>query len=168
MHKFPRGDHRPPLQNGLCLPLSPACRTGRRRFDGAPAQAWRPILCAWKKETDAIHAALAERTRVMAARLNSLPGVSCVDSPGALYLYPRIRLSKNARNKAAEAGKEPDAFYALALLDETGICVVPGSGFGQKEGEWHYRLTCLCPGVDEYVGKLEKFHLKWVEMYGEE
>jgi alanine transaminase len=122
----------------------------------------------WKKETDAIHASLAERTRVMAARLNSLPGVSCVDSPGALYLYPRIRLSEKARNKAVEAGKQPDAFYALALLDETGICVVPGSGFGQKEGEWHYRLTCLCPGVEEYVGKLETFHLKWVEMYGEE
>jgi len=54
----------------------------------------------------------------------------------------------------------------LGLLDETGICVIPGSGFGQKEGEWHYRLTCLCPGVDEYVGKLEKFHNEFVEKYG--
>jgi len=133
-----------------------------------PPKPGDPSYALWKEETDAIHASLAERTRVMAARLNSLPGVSCVDSPGALYLYPRIRLSENARNKAVEAGKEPDVFYALALLDETGICVVPGSGFGQKEGEWHYRLTCLCPGVEEYVGKLERFHLKWVEMYGEE
>lgn len=48
-------------------------------------------------------------------------------------------------------------------LDETGICVVPGSGFGQKEGEWHYRLTCLCPGVEEYVGKLETFHEGFVK-----
>ncbi|KAJ6562389.1 pyridoxal phosphate-dependent transferase [Mycena capillaripes] len=30
----------------------------------------------WKEETDTIHAALAERTRVMARRLNALPGVS--------------------------------------------------------------------------------------------
>jgi alanine transaminase len=102
----------------------------------------------------------------MAARLNALPGVSCVDSPGALYLFPKITLSKKAIDEAKKAGKEPDTFYSLQLLDETGICVVPGSGFGQKEGEWHYRLTCLCPGVDEYVGKLEKFHNGFVSRYG--
>lgn len=121
----------------------------------------------WKKETDTIHAALASRTKIMASRLNALAGVSCVDSPGALYLYPQIQLSEKAKAAAKAAGKEPDAFYALALLDETGICVVPGSGFGQKDDEWHYRLTCLCPGVEEYVGKLENFHRKWVETYGE-
>ena len=122
----------------------------------------------WKKETDALHAALASRTRTMAERLNRLPGVSCVNSPGALYLFPQIKLSKKAQEAAEAAGKVPDVFYALAVLDATGICVVPGSGFGQKEGEWHYRLTCLCPGVEEYVGKLENFHLVWVEKYGTE
>jgi alanine transaminase len=101
----------------------------------------------------------------MADRLNKLPGVSCVDSPGALYLYPKITLPEKAVTAARTAGKEPDAFYALALLDATGICVVPGSGFGQKEGEYHYRLTCLCPGVDEYVGKLEKFHHEFLARY---
>ncbi|EAU84123.1 transaminase [Coprinopsis cinerea okayama7 len=120
----------------------------------------------WKKETDTIHEALRTRTSIMAERLNALPGVSCVDSPGALYLYPQITLSKKAQEAARAAGKEPDAFYALELLDATGICVVPGSGFGQKENEWHYRLTCLCPGVDEYVGKLEKFHLSFIEKWG--
>jgi len=120
----------------------------------------------WKKETDALHAALASRTHTMAERLDRLPGVSCVNSPAALYLFPQIKLSKKAQEAAEAAGKVPDVFYSLALLDATGICVVPGSGFGQKEGEWHYRLTCLCPGVEEYVGKLEKFHLAWVEKYG--
>lgn len=120
----------------------------------------------WKKETDTIHAALAQRTKVMAERLNKLPGVSCVDSPGALYLYPQIHLPAQAVEAAKQAGKEADAFYALALLDETGICVVPGSGFGQKEGEYHYRLTCLCPGVEEYVGALETFHLGFIKKYG--
>jgi alanine transaminase len=43
---------------------------------------------------------------------------------------------------------------------------VPGSGFGQKEGQYHYRLTCLCPGVEEYVGALERFHRKFMERYG--
>ena len=119
----------------------------------------------WKKETDTIHKALAQRTSQVVTALNSVKGVSCVDPPGALYLYPRIYLSDKAIEAARAAGKEPDAFYALALLDATGICVVPGSGFGQKEGEYHYRLTCLCPGVEEYVGKLIKFHNDFTQKY---
>ncbi|KAF5384359.1 hypothetical protein D9615_003156 [Tricholomella constricta] len=148
---------------GLCPPVS-----GQIGVDSMvrPPKPGDESYELWKKETDTIHEALASRTKTMAARLNALPGVSCVDSPGALYLYPQILLSEKARDAARQAGKEPDAFYALALLDETGICVVPGSGFGQKEGEWHYRLTCLCPGVDEYVGKLENFHKSFVQKYG--
>jgi alanine transaminase len=119
----------------------------------------------WKEETDAIHAALADRTHAMADRLNALQGVSCVRSPGALYLYPRIHLTQKAIAAADKAGKTPDMFYALRLLDETGICVTPGSGFGQKDGEQHYRLTCLCSGVEEYVGALERFHNAFMESY---
>lgn len=134
---------------GLCPPLS-----GQIGVDSMvrPPKAGEESYELWKQETDTIHEALRSRTKTMSARLNALPGVSCVDSPGALYLYPQIRLSKAAQEAAKAARKEPDVFYALELLDATGICVVPGSGFGQKDGEWHYRLTCLCPGVDEYVG----------------
>jgi alanine transaminase len=119
----------------------------------------------WHKETSAIHTAMASRTKLMAERLNALEGVSCVDSPGAMYLFPRMRIPKKAMSAAKEAGKSPDAFYALALLDETGICVVPGDGFGQRDGEQHYRLTCLCSGVEEYVEKLEKFHRGFMDKY---
>lgn len=32
----------------------------------------------------------------------------------------------------------------MKLLEETGICVVPGSGFGQREGSYHFRYSfCL-------------------------
>lgn len=35
-------------------------------------------------------------------------------------------------------------FYCMKLLEETGICVVPGSGFGQREGTYHFRYRfCL-------------------------
>ncbi|KAJ2914601.1 hypothetical protein MD484_g5849, partial [Candolleomyces efflorescens] len=149
---------------GLCPPLG-----GQIGVDCMvrPPKAGDESYELWQKETRATHDALASRTQTMSDRLNALPGVSCVPSPGALYLFPRITLSEAAIAAARQHGKEPDVFYALALLDETGICVVAGSGFGQKEGEWHYRLTCLCPGVDEYVGKLETFHRGWVEKYGE-
>ncbi|KAF7368201.1 Alanine aminotransferase [Mycena venus] len=148
---------------GLCPPLA-----GQIGVDSMvrPPKKGEPSYALWKSETDAIHTALASRTKIMAQRLNALPGVSCVESPGALYLFPKIELSAKAVKVAREKGKEPDAFYALRMLDETGICVMPGSGFGQREGEWHYRLTCLCPGVEEYVGKLERFHMGFVQKYG--
>lgn len=38
-----------------------------------------------------------------------------------------------------ELGLAPDMFFCLQLLEETGICVVPGSGFGQREGTYHFR-----------------------------
>ncbi|KAH9919892.1 transaminase [Fomitopsis serialis] len=148
---------------GLCPPLS-----GQVGVDCLvrPPKEGEPSHSLWKQETDSIHAALAQRTKLMAERLNALPGVSCVNSPGALYLYPKLELPKKAIEAAQNVGKEADTLYALELLEETGICVVPGSGFGQKEGEHHYRLTCLCPGVEEYVGMLEKFHMGFLKRYG--
>ena len=148
---------------GLCPPVA-----GQIGVDSMvrPPKEGEESYALWKKETDDIHKALATRTRTMAARLNALPGVSCVDSPGALYLYPQIRLPAAAIQAAQDAGKAPDTFYALAMLDATGICVVSGTGFGQKEGENHFRLTCLCAGVDEYIGKLENFHLDFMKKYG--
>ena len=148
---------------GLCPPLS-----GQVGVDCMvrPPKAGDPSYPLYKRETDATHAALAQRTKLMAERLNALSGVSCVDSPGALYLYPKLELPDAAVAEAEKLGKSPDTMYALELLDDTGICVIPGSGFGQKDGEHHYRLTCLCPGVEEYVSALEQFHLKFLKKYG--
>lgn len=147
---------------GLCPPLG-----GQIGMDCMirPPKVGEESYELWKNETDTIHEALRQRTKLMSERLNSLDGASCVDSPGALYLYPQIFLPDKAIEAAKLAGKEPDVFYALGLLDETGICVVPGSGFGQKEGQWHYRLTCLCPGVEDYVSKLENFHKGFMAKY---
>ncbi|KAG8781660.1 hypothetical protein FS842_005517 [Serendipita sp. 407] len=119
----------------------------------------------WKKETDKIHKDLAERTVLMAKRLNSLPGMSCAPSPGALYLFPCLHLPEKALQAAKDAGRSPDSFYCINLLEETGICVVGGDGFGQKEGQAHFRLTCLCAGVEAYVDQLEKFHRAFMEKY---
>lgn len=46
----------------------------------------------------------------------------------------------------------PDMFYCMKLLEETGICVVPGSGFGQREGTYHFRYHCLCTYLTEGPG----------------
>jgi aspartate/methionine/tyrosine aminotransferase len=53
-----------------------------------------------------------------------------------------------------------DEAYCLALLEETGICVVPGSGFGQEPGTMHFRTTFLPPRhqIEELVVCLGRFH----------
>lgn len=130
-----------------------------------PPKPGAPSYDLWKKETDALHAALASRIRTMAERLNALPGVSCVESPAAMYLFPSLYLPKKAIEEAKRQGKEPDDLYAMELLTGVGICVIPGSGFGQKVGESHYRVTCLCPGVEEYVSDLERFHHSFMKKY---
>lgn len=42
-----------------------------------------------------------------------------------LLIYPNIVQAVAA---AEAAGQAPDVFYAFSLLEETGICVIPGSG----------------------------------------
>lgn len=75
-----------------------------------------------------------------------------------MYLFPKITLSEKAKEAAKKAGKAPDAFYCLQLLEKTGICVVPGSGFGQVPGTFHFRTTFLAPQTDEFVERMGKFH----------
>lgn len=74
-----------------------------------------------------------------------------------MYLFPTLRLPKKAIAKAKKENRSPDEFYASRLLDATGVCVVPGSGFGQKEGTLHFRTTFLAPGT-EWVGRIQRFH----------
>lgn len=59
-----------------------------------------------------------------------MEGVSCQQADGAMYVFPQITLPKKAVQAAQNNGKKPDAFYAMELLNSTGVCVVPGSGFG--------------------------------------
>ncbi|KAG9079159.1 hypothetical protein FRC06_007906 [Ceratobasidium sp. 370] len=132
---------------GLCSPLSGG------QIDVAslvhPPKEGSESYPLWKKEADAIHAALAKRSRVIMSR---------APSSGSLYLFPQLHLTNSAVNAANDTGMMHDKFYSNTLLDETGICAVSGTRFGQEGGEAHFRLTCLCDGVEEYVGKLERFH----------
>jgi alanine transaminase len=56
-----------------------------------------------------------------------------------MYAFPQIQLPEKAIAKAKAAGQCADAFYAFQLLESTGICIVPGSGFGQRPDTYHFR-----------------------------
>jgi alanine transaminase len=64
-------------------------------------------------------------------------------------------------------GMSPDAAYCMQLLEATGIVVVPGSGFGQVEGTWHFRTTFLPAEADieGVVQKITVFHSAFMAKY---
>jgi alanine transaminase len=49
----------------------------------------------------------------------------------------------------------------------TGICVVPGSGFGQRDGTYHFRTTFLPPEdeIDEVTARMSRFHTAFMSKF---
>ena len=52
---------------------------------------------------------------------NSLKGVSCVPATGAMYLFPKFEFPEKMMKLAKAKGLEADTFYALELLNHTGV-----------------------------------------------
>ncbi|KAH9626225.1 hypothetical protein KSS87_000104 [Heliosperma pusillum] len=122
---------------------------------------------SFSAEKDGILSSLARRAKTLEDALNSLEGVTCNKTEGAMYLFPRINLPKKAIEAAQAVPTAPDAFYARRLLEQTGIVVVPGSGFGQVPGTWHFRCTIL-PQEDKIpaiVDRLTAFHQKFMDAF---
>lgn len=123
----------------------------------------------YKKEVDSIHQTLLERSRKMADKFNQLEGIQCGEAQGALYLFPSIKLPKKAIEKAKEEKRKPDEYYCLRLLDATGICVVPGGGFGKvtkEDGTMFLRTTILAKETDAFVDRFGKFHQEFLVEFG--
>eukprot|EP01089_Gocevia_fonbrunei_P007727 TRINITY_DN189_c0_g1_i1.p1 TRINITY_DN189_c0_g1~~TRINITY_DN189_c0_g1_i1.p1 ORF type:complete len:470 (+),score=91.45 TRINITY_DN189_c0_g1_i1:222-1631(+) len=125
-----------------------------------PPKEGEPSYPKYRSEYDAIFQSLKRRANSLTTALNKLEGVTCNPAEGAMYLFPQIRLPSRAVAEAKKQGKAPDAMYCIDLLDATGICVVPGSGFGQKDGTYHFRTTFLPPEdkIQEVVSRMSKFH----------
>lgn len=56
--------------------------------------------------------------------LNTLRGVRCAPADGAFYAFP------NVQSAVESLGLPDDEAFAKYLLDQAGVAVVPGSGFG--------------------------------------
>ena len=110
----------------------------------------------YHEEKEEILSALSSKSKFLYSKLNEVNGVSCQPLDGAMYAFPRIELSQHVIDKAAEQGQSPDTYYALSLLEQTGLCCVPGSGFGQEEDSFHLRMTFL-PDEAKLVATMERF-----------
>ncbi|CEF68484.1 Alanine aminotransferase 1 [Strongyloides ratti] len=121
----------------------------------------------WNSEKNAVLASLKERATLVKEAYEKLEGITCNPVQGAMYAFPRVHLPTKAIEKAKSLGQEPDFFYAMSLLEETGICVVPGSGFGQREGTYHFRTTILPQPelMKEMMERFTKFHNEFMKKY---
>lgn len=108
----------------------------------------KPIDISYQRfvaESKGILESLRRRAHLMTDGFNRCRNIVCNFTEGAMYSFPQIKLPPKAIAAAKEAGKAPDVFYCLKLLEATGMSTVPGSGFGQKEGHFHLRTTILPP-----------------------
>lgn len=82
---------------------------------------------------------LTSRRDITYQMLNSFPGISCTKPEGAFYAFPRLHMEYS------------DEEFVNGLIRETGVVVVPGTGFVQYPFTHHFRVAFL-PQED----KLEK------------
>lgn len=84
-----------------------------------------------------------------------------------MYCFPRLTMPAKAIAAAEKVGKPVDFFYCLRLLETTGVTVVPGSGFGQKQDTWHFRTTFLPPegDMDGVVESITRFHKQFMDEF---
>eukprot|EP00939_MAST-03C_sp_MAST-3C-sp1_P004595 g4595.t1 len=104
---------------------------------------------------------LMRRANKFAAALNAIDGITCNRAEGAMYLFPRVELSPGAiaESKRREFAS-PDTYYCFEAVRKTGIVVVPGSGFKQEPGTFHFRTTFLPPesSLDSVIKAFRVFH----------
>ena len=124
------------------------------------------------REKTAVLSSLQRKAEILGEGINKIDGMSLDMPQGAMYGFVRFELPPEKgvdvqamtpqERREHEARRDSD--YCLALLEETGICVVPGSGFGQQPGTFHFRTTFLPPQdeIEALVERLKTFHEHYV------
>ena len=112
------------------------------------------------QEREGILASLGRKSRVIADSLNKIDGITCPRPRGAMYLFPKLDLPTNRDYQ----GKQADFRLCEHLVKDAGIVTVPGSGFGQLPGTYHFRMTFLPPEekIEEIMAKFEVSYRKFV------
>ncbi|KAK0382755.1 hypothetical protein NLU13_9851 [Sarocladium strictum] len=145
----------------LCAPVIGQCLV---ELMVNPPRKGDPSYELYEKEYNGIYNGLRQRAAALHNAFDEMEGVECDEPQGSMYLFPTINLPAKAAEAAKAEGRTADEFYCMRLLEATGICVVPGSGFGQKENTLHFRTTFLAPGT-EWVGSIVKFHKEFMDKY---
>jgi aspartate/methionine/tyrosine aminotransferase len=143
----------------------------------APPKEGEESYPVYLRERNAILHDLADKARILGRGLSRVPGMSVAVPEGAMYAFVRFELPHEpdaepeamSESERALYAAERDTAYCLALLEETGICVVPGSGFGQLPGTLHFRTTFLPPRaeIEQLVSRVGRFHVRYTDAMAE-
>lgn len=150
--------------SGLCSGLPGQIMTSLM-VRGPPPQG--PSYASHEQEKTAIFDSLKRRSKIVSQGLDAIPGFSCQTAKGAMYCFPRVELPQGAIDEAAKQGVSPDTLYSISLLERTGICVVPASGFKQEEGRFGFRTTFLPEEkeMERAVGLFKSHHEEFCKKY---
>jgi len=99
-----------------------------------PPKAGNDAYSTFTNEKQIILDDLFNKANIIKKSFKEMDGMESFGKVGALYLFPRM-------NKLPQNTTDYD--YCMSLLEETGLCVVNGSGFGQKQGTHHLRIAFL-------------------------
>eukprot|EP00397_Hematodinium_sp_SG-2012_P010289 GEMP01010399.1.p1 GENE.GEMP01010399.1~~GEMP01010399.1.p1 ORF type:complete len:524 (+),score=115.26 GEMP01010399.1:565-2136(+) len=121
----------------------------------------------FETEKNGILSALHRKAKIVEERLNNIEGVDCMPVEGAMYAFVRVQLPAKFIEEAKGVGRAPDVHYCFHMLELTGVMTVPGSGFGQKAGSYHYRMTILPEEtmLNGVLNDIENFHLNLIKKY---
>lgn len=111
---------------------------------------------------------LIQKAKLTKEILNSCENISSNPIEGAMYAFPQLILPKKFEAEAESQNLAPDLLYCLELLEQEGVCIVPGSGFGQVEGTHHFRSTILPSPSEKFyeiLEKIKKFNSNLHEKY---
>ena len=122
---------------------------------------------SYNAEKQAILDSLQRRSKRCYETLNQLENVECAPMEGALYAFPTIKMPAKAIEAAISKNMAADTMYCSELLDATGIVIVPGTGFHQEPGTFHFRTTILPPEetMDKFFNLLKDFHSDFMKRY---
>jgi len=86
-----------------------------------------------------------KRRRYAAERLNNIPGISCINSKGAFYLFPNM----------AETGLK-SAEFCERLLEQAKVAAVPGIAFGANNN-FRISYATTMENIQAGMDRLEDF-----------
>ena len=94
------------------------------------------------------------RRDYMVKRINSIPGVSCINPDGAFYVFMSIKdlLGKEIKGKVINNADE----FCEWLLECSKVALVPGTGFG-ADGYVRWSYATSMQNIKEGLDRLEDF-----------
>ena len=98
---------------------------------------------------------LTRRRNMTVEMLNTIDGISLVKPEGSFYAFPKLDIEHD------------DMHFVSELIKETGVVVVPGSGFGQIPGTKHFRLVFLPPDdvLKKAYERIGEFFISYKKKY---